>query len=141
MNDQIQEAVIDKIKTSDDRVIEIRPVDKSKGRRKFPLMVIIGGALALSYWLQKSRPPTETLQNAVSEAADRTKKATEKTAGTIEEGSEQASDTVEQFGKEAADKTERAGKEAADKAEKAGEKASDKADESGRSSTGKPSSS
>jgi len=149
MNEQIQEAVIDKVRNSDDRVIEIRPVDESRGRRKVPLTVIVGGALALTYWLQKSRRPTETLKDAVSGAADRTKRATEQTAGSVERGgeaatqhvegeSERASGTVEQFGTEAAERTG----EAADQTETAGEEAADGAGErSGRGSTDSSSSS
>jgi uncharacterized protein YjbJ (UPF0337 family) len=147
MNEQIQEAVIDKVRNSDDRVIEIRPVDESRGRRKVPLTVIVGGALALTYWLQKSRRPTETLKDAVSGAADRTKRAT--TARSVERGgeaatqhvegeSERASGTVEQFGTEAAERTG----EAADQTETAGEEAADGAGErSGRGSTDSSSSS
>jgi len=147
MSDQIEEAVIDKIQDANDRVIEIRPADKSSGRRRFPLMVLIGGAVALSYWLRKSQRPAETVQKAVSETADRTKRATEQAAGTIEERgesvserveekSEQASDTVEQFGEETADATEEAGEKAAD----AAEEAANKMDGDGHGSTGMSSS-
>lgn len=147
-NDEFKEAVMEAIKESDDKTVEIRPADKSKGWGLSKLLLLVGGAVGLSYWMRKSQNPTETLQKAASQTADRTKEVTEQAGETIEEGGETVADRVEEgsakageqvqkTGEEAADKTEEAGEKAADKAEEASEKADEKMDESdsGRSSS------
>lgn len=143
MDNQVQEAVTEAIRDSDDKVVEIRPANESKGLGKFPMMLLVGGALAISYWLRKSGSPSETLQGAASQTADRTKDVTEQAAETIqeggetvaervEEGSEMASEQIEQTGEQAAEKTEEAGEKASEKAEAAEEKA----EEAGSDSSG-----
>ena len=141
MDEQVQEAVIDAIKESNDKTVEIRPTKESKGWGMSRLMLLIGGALGVSYWLRKSKKPTEKIQSAASETADRTKQVTEQAAETIQEGGETMADRVEEGSEKASEQIQQTGESAAEKTEEAGEKAAEKADESGSSSSGSSSSS
>lgn len=130
--EQVQKAVTDALK-SNDKVIEIRPANQSKGWGKLSLVVFVGGALAVaSYWLRKSKSknPADTLQSTARETADQTRSVTDKVAGKVQEsgetmakriveGSQKASEQVEETGEQAAEKTEQAGETDAEKAEKA----------------------
>ena len=157
-DERVQEAVIDAIKNSDDKIIEIRPANKSKGRGKFSLMLLIGSVLAVGYWLQKSQEPTDKLQSAADETADRTKKMTKQAAETIQKGgetmaerveekSQKAGEQVEQTGENTAERVEeesqkageqveQTGENTAEKTEQASEKVAEKADEGGSNSSG-----
>ncbi len=154
-NEQIQKAVADTIKESNDKVVEIKPANESKGSSMVLRMILVVGAFAAGYWLRKSQKPTKKLQSAASEAADRTKQVTKQAADTIKEDgetvtervekeSEKAGEKVEQTGEtvaerveegseKASEQVEQAGEKAAQEAEKAGEMAAKKANESGSS--------
>lgn len=139
MDEQVQEAVTDAIKGSNDKIVEIRPANESKGRWKFLLMLI--GALAVSYWLRKSQKSTDKLQSVASETADQTKKVTEQAAETIQKGGETMAERVEEGSQKASEQVQQTGENAAEKTEQAGETATDKLGESGSSSSGNSSSS
>ena len=156
-NEQVIDAVTDVIKNSNDKVVEIRPANESKGGGKFPLMLLVGTALAVGYWLRKSQDPAEELQGVASETADRTRDMTTQAAETIqesgetvaervEEGSQKVGERFEQTGESAAERVEeesqkageeieQTGESTAEKTEQAGEKAAEKADESGDDSS------
>ena len=157
MDERVQEAVIDAIKNSDDKIVEIRPANKSKGRGKSLLLLLIGSVLAVGYWLRKSKEPTDNLQSAASETADRTKKVTKQAAEAIQKGgetmaerveekSQKAGEQIEQTGERMAERVEeesqkageqieQTGENAAEKTEQASEKAAEKADEGGSNSS------
>lgn len=137
---QIQEAVTDAI-TGSDKVIEIRPVNQRKKRSKLPLMLLIGGVVALSYWLRRSQYPTDTIQQAASETADLTKNMTDQASETIQEGGETMANSVEERSQEASERVERTGQQAAETAEQAGETAAEKPEETSSGSSGSSSSS
>lgn len=139
--DQIKEAVIEAIKESNDKTVEIRPANESKGRGMSWLLLLIGGAVGLSYWLRKSQNPTEMLQRTTSETADRAKQVTEQAGETIQEGGETMADRVEEGSQKAGEQIQETGENAAEKTEEAGEMAAEKADESNSSSPGSSSSS
>lgn len=153
MDEQIEEAVVDAIKNSNDKIIEIRPANESNGRGTFPLLLLIGGALAASYWLRKAQDPTEEFQSTASQTADRTKNVTKQAAETIREGgetiaerieetSQKAGEQIQQTGESTAQRVEeesnkageqvqQTGEETAEKAEETGEKAAEKTEETG----------
>ena len=162
-DEQIQEAVTDAIRTSNDKVVEIRPANESKGRGRLLLMTLVGGALAIGYWLRTGRNPAKTIQNAASETAARTEEASTRAAETIQteggtmaarvdEKSQEAGERVQESGERMADRVaeesqkageqvEQTGESAAEKTEQAGEQAAEKADESSSGSSGGSSSS
>lgn len=157
VNEQVLEAVTDAIKNSNDKVIEIRPANQSKGRGKFPLMLLVGSALAVGYWLRQSQDPAEELQGVAGETADRTRDVTTQAAETIQEGGEtvaerveegsqkvgerfqqtgeSAAERVEEESQKAGEQVEQTGENTAEKTERTGEKAAEKADESGDDSS------
>lgn len=140
MDDQIQEAVTDAIKGSNDKVVEIRPANTSKGRRKFPWILLIGGVFAVSYWLRKSQKPADKVQQMASETADQTKQMADQAAQTIEESGEAMAERIEDGSQKASEQVQQTGENAAEQAEQAGEKAAEKAQQSGSSSSGNSSS-
>ncbi|WP_226041982.1 hypothetical protein [Natrinema sp. DC36] len=131
IDEQVQEAVVDTIRESNDKTVEIKPANESSGRKMLPLLVLIGGAFAAGYWLRKSQKATQKLQSVASETADRTKQMTEQAADTIQEGGETMADRVEEGSQKAGEQVQQTGESAAEKTEQAGEKAAEKADESG----------
>lgn len=157
-DEQIEEAVTDAIRTSNDKVVEIRPANESKGRGRRLLMLLAGGALAVGYWLRRSENPTKTIQSAASKTATRTEEASTRAAETIQtgggtmaarveekseeagervqEGGETMADRVEEGSQKAGEQVEQTGESAAEKTEQAGEQAGEKADESGSGSSG-----
>lgn len=117
-NEQIEAALIEAIRESDDKTIEIRPANRSKGGRVLRVLVVVAAALGLSYWLHKSQKPTELIRGA-SETADRSgaetiKEGSDAVAEDIEEGSRKAGEEIEQTGDEVADATEEIGETAAE---------------------------
>jgi len=152
-SDRVEEAVIEAIKESNDKTIEIRPADKSKGRGISRVLLFVGAAIGLSYWMRKSQKPKEIFRRAknktagrteeISEqAADRTEEMSERAANRTEEMSEQAAETIQEGGEAVAERVEEGsqeagkelqmkGEEAAEATEKAGEEAAKKADEDG----------
>lgn len=134
MDAQVQEAVTDAITGSNDKVVEIRPANKSKGRGKFLLILLIG-VLAVSYWLRKSQKSTDKLQDVASETANQTKNVTQQAAETIQKGGETMADRVEETSQKASEQVQQTGETAAEKTEQAGENAAEKAGESGNSSS------
>lgn len=148
MDKQIQDAVTKAITESNDKTVEIRPAKKSKRRRKFPLMLLFGGALALIYWLRKSQKPTEKLESAASKTADQTKNVTERAAETIqeagetlaeeiEEGSQKVSEQLQQKGENTAEKTEEAGETMAEDIKEESQKAGEQLQQKGESAAEK----
>lgn len=131
MDEQIQETVVDAITESNDKTVEIKPANKSSGRKILSLLVLIGGAFVAGYWFRKSQKPTQKLQSVASETADRTKQMTEQAADTIQEGGETMADRVEEGAQKAGEQVQQTGESAAEKTEQAGEKAAEKADGSG----------
>jgi len=129
-NEQIEEVMREAISDLDDKVIEIRPASESRGNKTFPLLVLVGGVVALGYWLRRTQRPTEMLQNAANEAADRTKQATGEAGETIQEGGETVAETVEEESQKAGKQVKQTGEDAAEAAEEAGEKVDDLEDES-----------
>lgn len=136
MDNQLQEAVTEAIKESNDKTVEIRPTDKSSGRGLFRMLLLVGGALAVSYWLRKSEDPSEVIQGAASETADRTQEVTEQAAQTIQEGGETVAERVEEESERAGEQVQQKGEEAAETTEEAGETAAEKAEETGGRSSG-----
>lgn len=136
MDEQISEAVMDAIK-SGDKTIEIRPASRgrSTGSRIRRLLLFLGAAIGISYWLQKSQRSTDVIENATSKTADRTKQVTEQAAQTIKGGGETVAERVEEGSQKAGEKVEETGEDAAEKTERTGEKAAKKADESEISSS------
>jgi hypothetical protein len=138
-SDRVEEAVIEEIRESDDKIIEIRPANESKGGGLSRALLFVGAAVGLSYWLRKSQKPTELLQSAKSEAvgrteeaADRTETMSEQAAQTIQEGGETVAERVEEGSQEAGEHVEQVGEEAAEATERAGEEAAESADEDGQ---------
>ena len=151
--DRVEEAVIDAIKESNNKTIEIRPANKSKIGRISRVLLFVGAVIGLSYWMRKSQKPKEMLQSAKSEtadrtkemseqaadrtkemseqAADRTKEMSEQAAETIQEGGETVAERVEEGSQAAGEQIEQTGEEAAEATEQAGEEAAEKADEDG----------
>ena len=151
--DRVEEAVIDAIKESNNKTIEIRPANKSKIGRISRVLLFVGAVIGLSYWMRKSQKPKEMLQSAKSETADRTKEMSEQAADrtkemseqaadrtkemseqageTIQEGGETVAERVEEGSQAAGEQIEQTGEEAAEATEQAGEEAAEKADEDG----------
>jgi len=129
--DRVEEAVIDAIKESNNKTIEIRPANKSKIGRISRVLLFVGAVIGLSYWMRKSQKPKEMLQSAKSETADRTKEMSEQAAETIQEGGETVAERVEEGSQAAGEQIEQTGEEAAEATEQAGEEAAEKADEDG----------
>ncbi|WP_224449088.1 hypothetical protein [Haloprofundus salilacus] len=142
MDEEIQQAVVDVIKGSNNKTVEIRPADESKGFATIPRMLLIGGALAVGYWMAKSKNATKDLKSMMSKTADRTEKMSKRTAETIKKSGETAAERVEKesqrtgeqvqkMGEKAAEKTQKASEQAAEKTEKAGEKTAEKTEKAG----------
>ncbi len=136
MNEQIQKAVTDAIKESNDKTVEIKPANESKGMGTFARLSLIVGAFAAGYWLRKSQKPTEKLQSAASETADRTKEMTHQAAQTIEKGGETVSERVEEGSEKAGQQVQQKAESAAETTEQVGEKAAEKAEEKSSGSSG-----
>ena len=134
MGTELQEAMTDAIRESDDKIIEIRPANTSRGRGKFSLIALIGVVIAVGYWLRKSQRPTDKLQRAASETADRTKHVTEQAADRIQERGETVAERVEEESQHVSEQVEQTGETVAEETEKVGEKAAENEDESGQSS-------
>ena len=137
MNEQVQEAVIDVIKNSDDKIVEIRPANNSKGQGKFSLMLLIGSVLAIGYWLRKSQEPTAKLQSAASETADRTKKVTEQAAETIQKGGETMAERVEEKSQKAGEEVQQTGESMAERVEEESQKAGEQVEQTGENTAEK----
>ena len=129
IDERIADAVTGAIK-SNDKTIEIRPADQSKGLGISRLLLLVVGAIGLSYWLQKSQRPAEMIRETTNTIADRTKQSTEQTAEKIEEGGEEVADRIEEESEKAGEKVEEAGEKTAEKSEETGKKAAKKAEES-----------
>lgn len=134
MDDQITEAVIDAIR-SNEKTIEIRPATQSSGPGLLRLLLFVGIAIGISYWLRKSQNPTDAIQSVTSKTADRTKRVTERAAETIQGSGETVAQRVEEGSEMAGEKVEETGERTAAKAEQTGEKVVEKADESDSSSS------
>lgn len=130
MDEQIADAVAYAIK-SNKNTVEIRPRNQSKTR----LLLLAGGAIGLSYWLQKSQQPGKMIRDTTSMISKRMKRATDQTAEMIEEGGEEMAHRIEEGSEKAGEKIEETGEQTSEKTEEAGKKAAKKAEKS----TGSPS--
>ncbi len=128
MDAQIREEVRDAIAESN---VEIKPANESGGRGKLALIALIGGVIAIGYWLRKSQQPTKMLQSAASEIADRTKHVTEQTADTIQEGGETVTERVEEGSEKASEQVEQTSETVAERIEERSEKASETVEQTG----------
>lgn len=139
-SDRFEEAVIEAIQESNDKTVEIRPANNSKGGGISRVLLFVGAAIGLGYWMRKSQKPNEMLQSAKSktagrteemteQAADRTEEMSEQAAETIQEGGETVAERVEEGSQEAGEQIQQTGEEAAEATEEAGEEAAEKADE------------
>lgn len=122
-DDQMTETVVEAL-AANDKVIEIRPADQSKGLgiKKFLLLGV--GALGLAYWVRNSETPDEFIENVKEKASTQVDHAEE----AIEEGSETASERIEEGSGRVSEAVETAGETAADRTEEAGEKATPETD-------------
>jgi hypothetical protein len=123
-DEQTTETIIDAL-TSNDKVIEIRPAERSRTIGAKRLLLLGAGAIGLAYWVQNSQRPTDLVRSAKERTLGRTDRAAE----TIEAGSETASERIEEGSQRAGEAVREAGEEAADRTEEAGEKAAEKADD------------
>ena len=128
---QIVEAVTDAIRKSDDKIVEIRPANGSSGRGRFPLLLLIGGAIAVGYWLRKSENPTEKLRSAASGTADRTKQMTEQAAETIQENGETVSERVEEKSQEVGERVQQTGETVGERVEEGSQRAGEEVQQTG----------
>lgn len=121
-DDQITEAIVDAL-SSNDKVVEIRPVNRSgMGLRR--LLVLGAVAIGVAYWVRKSQKPDDLIESVKEKTTDRSHQA----AKTIEESSESASERIEAGSETAGQAVQDAGEEAAERTEEAGEKVEDEAD-------------
>lgn len=128
--------------SSNDKIIEIRPANRSTGMGLKRLMLLGAAAVGFAYWLRNSQKPDELIDNVkegtanrTHQAAEKIQKGTETASERIEEGSERASEAVHEAGEKASERTEKAGEKAAERTEKAGAKAEEGTDsDSSRSS-------
>ncbi|MDZ5811558.1 hypothetical protein U4E84_09395, partial [Halorubrum sp. AD140] len=136
-DDQMAQAIVDAL-SANDKVIEIRPVKRSKMMRLKRVLLFGAGAIALAYWVTTSQKPNDAIKGVKEKTADRIHQAAESIeAGSkvaserIEEGSERASEAVQEAGEKASEQAEETGGKTAEQAEEAGEKASEQAEETG----------
>lgn len=129
VNDQLAKTLRDAIE-SGDKTIEIRPANRSGGSGLLRLLLFVGVALGISYWLRKTQRPSDMIQRVTRETADRTERVTEQAAEAIREGGETAAERVEEGSEKASERVEETGESAATTTEEAGETAAEKADES-----------
>lgn len=130
-DDQMTELIADAL-SSNDKVIEIRPVDQSKGMGLKGLLLFGVAAVGLAYWVQNSRKPNDLIEDVKEKTAGQTDQAAE----TIEEGTETVSERIESGSEQAGEAVQEIGEEAADRTEEVGEKAADEADDDTSSSSG-----
>lgn len=136
MDEQIADAITDAIK-SNEKTIEIRPANQSRGSRLSRLLLLVVGAIGLSYWLQKSQRPGKMVRETTSKISDRAKRATDQTAEKIEEGGEEVAHRIEEGSEKAGEKVEQTGKQASEKTEEGSEKAGEKVEEVGEQTSKK----
>ena len=127
--DRVEEAVIDAIKESNNKTIEIRPANKSKIGRISRVLLFVGAVIGLSYWMRKSQKPKEMLQSAKSETADRTKEMSDQAADRTKEMSEQAADRTKEMSEQAADRTKEMSEQAAETIQEGGETVAERVEE------------
>lgn len=125
---------IDDALSSNDKVIEIRPAEKSSGMGLGRFLLLGASAVGLAYWVRNSQKPDELIGSVKEKTADRTHEA----AQTIEEGSETASERIEESSEQAGKAVQDAGETVADHTEEAGEKASEESEESDSDTPGSP---
>jgi len=131
---QITKAIVNAI-SSNDKVVEIRPAERSKGMGLTRLLLFGAGAVALAYWVQNSQKPDDLIGSVKEKATDQTHQAAEKIeAGSenaserIKDGSESASERIEEGSERAGEAVQEAGETVADRTEEAGEKAAEETD-------------
>lgn len=122
MDEQIQQAVVDVIRESNTKTVEIKPAP-SIGSGKFPLLLVIGGVAAIGYMLKKStKQPTKRVKEVSKQATETIKQTGKKTAEQVEKQSEKAAEQVEQKSEKAAEQVEQKSEKTAEKAEQATKK-------------------
>ncbi|WP_418283748.1 hypothetical protein [Halorubrum sp. DTA46] len=131
IDDQITEALVEAL-SANDKVIEIRPAKRSKGRGLKGLLLLGAAAIAFAYWVQNAQKSDDFIESVKEGTADRVHQAAE----TIEEGSETASERIEAGSERASeavqgagDAVQEAGEKAAERTEEAGEKAAERTEE------------
>jgi hypothetical protein len=122
-DDQMTEAIVDAL-SANDKVIEIRPAERSKGMGLKRLLLVGAGAMGFAYWVRSSQKPDDLIGSVKEKTTNRTHQAAE----TIEEGSETASERIEAGSERVGEAVQEAGEKAAERTEEAGEKAADEAD-------------
>lgn len=128
-DDQLTDALVDAI-ASNDRTIEIRPANGSRGPGLGRLLVLAASAVGLAYLALKTRTSDDLLETAREETVHRTRRASEQAAETMEEGTETAADRIEAGSRRAGDAVEGAGETAADRTESVGDPAEETEDDS-----------
>lgn len=146
-DEKITNAIIDAI-SANDKVIEIRPANRSKGMGLRRLLLLGAASIGLAYWARNSQRPKELIESVREQTATRTHQAAEtieaggETASKrIEEGSDRAGKAVQEAGDKVAERTEEMSDKAADRTEKTGKKAAEQTGKSGKKGTNKTDSS
>jgi len=127
-DEQLATAIADAL-SSNDKVVEIRPANRSTGIGLTRLALIVAGAVGLAYWMRTSQKPDELIESAKSKTARRTSDATHRAAETIQEGSETAADRIEAGSQRAGETIEDVGETAADRTESVGEAAAEESED------------
>lgn len=144
VEEQMAEMIVEAL-SSNDKVIEIRPAERTKKMGLKRLLLLGAAVIAFAYWAQNSQKSDDLIESVkekatgqVHEAAESIEEGSEAASERIEAGSKRAGDAVQEAGdavqeasEKAAEKTEEAGEEAADQTEEAGETAADRVDEVG----------
>jgi len=125
LDERLLDAVTEAITESNDKVVEIRPAERSGGGGRFPLALLFAGALVAVYWLRSAENSSEAVRTATHGIADRTELVSERTAERIQAGGETLADRVEErsqrVGETIEEKSRRAGETIEEKSQKAGE--------------------
>lgn len=135
-DDRLMNLVSDAL-SANDKVIEIRPAERSKRMGAKNLLLLGAGAIGLAFLIQKSGKPGKVVEDVkegtadlIHQAAEAIEVGGEAASERIEESSERAGEVFQEAGEKAAKRTEEAGEtfqeageEAAERTEKAGEEA------------------
>ena len=123
-DDQLMNLVSDAL-SANDKVIEIRPAERSKRMGAKNLLLLGAGAIGLAFLIQKSGKPGKVVEDVKGGTADLIHQAAE----AIEVGGEAASERIEESSERAGEAFQEAGEEAAERTEDASEEAADEMDD------------
>jgi len=90
-DEQMMNAVVDAL-SANDKVIEIRPANRSNRMGLKTLLLLGAAVIVLAYWARSAEKSDDLVERVKERAATRTDQAVE----TIEEGSETASERIEE---------------------------------------------